>query len=414
MISRRPSIAESTVHGFQQLAPPISFKLISLSLAWYWSSAVSNTLTKSILNVFPYPITLTVLQFAFVVFWALTISSLCRSGIPSMDRLLPFSHTGIAKPSKQVFLAVAPMAVFQLSGHILSHIATSKIPVSLVHTIKGLAPLVTVLAYRFFYGVHYTPYTYVSLVPLTLGVMLACSFEFRGQLDGILCAMFATVVFVSQNIVSKKLLTNSPSEIEPKKKLDKISLMCYCSGMAFVMTFPIWFYYEGSGLIQEYFATGSLPIQAEGLETPMPMNTLAFLFFMNGTIHFGQNFLAFQILGMVSPVTYSIASLFKRVFVIIVAIIWFGQQLTGVQSWGIALTFLGLYLYDRAGDAAQFSQMMGGPKTPTFSSLGSARNSNDYRPEVSDREDVVNSVHMLHSTHVLQPNGGTNQSILVA
>jgi solute carrier family 35, member E1 len=56
---------------------------------------------------------------------------------------------------------------------------------------------------------------------------------------------------------------------------------------------------------------------------------------------------------MVSPVTYSVASLFKRVFVIIFAIVWFGNSMTAVQGFGIGLTFLGLYLYDRTSDASK-------------------------------------------------------------
>ena len=63
--------------------------------------------------------------------------------------------------------------------------------------------------------------------------------------------------------------------------------------------------------------------------------------------------MAFVLLSMVSPVTYSVASLIKRVFVIVVAIVWFGNRTTGVQAGGITLTFLGLYLYDRTSDAAK-------------------------------------------------------------
>ena len=47
------------------------------------------------------------------------------------------------------------------------------------------------------------------------------------------------------------------------------------------------------------------------------------------------------------------ASLIKRVFVIVVAIIWFGNRTTPVQALGIALTFLGLYLYDRNNDTSK-------------------------------------------------------------
>jgi solute carrier family 35 protein E1 len=54
---------------------------------------------------------------------------------------------------------------------------------------------------------------------------------------------------------------------------------------------------------------------------------------------------------MVSPVTYSVASLIKRVFVVVIAIIWFQNPTTNVQGLGIALTFFGLYLYDRTSES---------------------------------------------------------------
>ncbi|KAK9457158.1 triose-phosphate transporter family-domain-containing protein [Dipodascopsis uninucleata] len=383
----------SGTHSIQDLAPPISVRLIILSLCWYWSSAITNTLTKSILNVFPYPITLTVVQFIFVVGWAVTISILSRSALPGFSNMLPFSHKGISRPSKQILYSIGPMAVFQLSGHIFSHIATSKIPVTLVHTIKGLSPLFTVLAYRFLFGVHYSAFTYISLIPLTFGVMLACSFEFTGQFVGFISALVAAIIFVSQNIFSKKLLTNSPSsDDEPKKKFDKINILCYCSGMACIFTSPIWFYYEGAGLLREYLTTDESSV--------MPIQSLFILFFLNGTVHFAQNFLAFQILGLVSPVTYSVASLFKRVFVIIVAIFWFGQELTARQNWGIALTFLGLYLYDHLTTISSIHS----------SANHSTRNSNEIirHSEISIHDDISEK-NILHALH-----GNNNSTILVA
>jgi solute carrier family 35 protein E1 len=58
-------------------------------------------------------------------------------------------------------------------------------------------------------------------------------------------------------------------------------------------------------------------------------------------------------LSMVSPVTYSVASLIKRVFVIVFAVVWFGKPMTRVQAFGFVLTFVGLYLYDRTSDATK-------------------------------------------------------------
>ena len=69
---------------------------------------------------------------------------------------------------------------------------------------------------------------------------------------------------------------------------------------------------------------------------------------MNGTVHFAQNLIAFIILASTSPVTYSIASLIKRVAVICIAIVWFNQTVHPVQALGIAMTVGGLYMYNTA------------------------------------------------------------------
>lgn len=247
-----------------------------------------------------------------------------------------------------------PLALFQIGGHILSSTATEKIPVSLVHTIKGLSPLFTVLAYRFIYDIRYPTATYLSLVPLTLGVVLACSVEFSGNLFGVLCAFGGALIFVTQNIFSKKLFNDSAraeadgqATSTTQRKLDKLNLLCYCSGLAFILTFPIWLWTDALPL---YSAPLSLTTHVTPSPSPSSSLYLPLEFLFNGIFHFAQNMLAFVLLSLVSPVTYSVASLIKRVFVIVMAIVWFGNSTTPVQAGGIALTFLGLYLYDRTSD----------------------------------------------------------------
>jgi len=228
--------------------------------------------------------------------------------------------------------------------------ATSKIPVSLVHTIKGLSPLFTVLAYRFLFHIRYARATYLSLIPLTVGVMLACSTDFSTNFFGILCAFCAALVFVSQNIFSKKLFneaSRAESEVQSggRRKLDKLNLLCYCSGLAFLLTFPIWVFCEGYSLFADFVHDGVIALS--GKEGSLDHGALLVEFIFNGIFHFAQNILAFVLLSMISPVSYSVASLIKRVFVIVIAIVWFGSSTTPIQAFGIGLTFLGLYLYDR-------------------------------------------------------------------
>ena len=325
------------------------------------SSALTSTSSKSILNAFPKPITLTILQFAFVSGWCLFLAYLARL-FPWLRTAVPALKNGIRYPTRDVIMTTLPLALFQIGGHILSSTATEKIPVSLVHTIKGLSPLFTVLAYRFCFNVHYATATYLSLVPLTLGVVLACSVEFSGNLFGIFCAFGGALVFVTQNIFSKKLFNDAaraeadgPINSPAKQKPDKLNLLCYCSGLAFLLTFPIWLWTDALPL---YSAPLSLtPHTTNPTLSPSASIYLPLEFFFNGIFHFAQNILAFILLSMTSPVTYSVASLIKRVFVIVMAILWFGNSTTPVQAGGIALTFFGLYLYDRTSGAEKAERL---------------------------------------------------------
>ncbi|KAI3650992.1 hypothetical protein MP228_004473 [Amoeboaphelidium protococcarum] len=248
------------------------------------------------------------------------------------DRL---HKTHVLKPSMSIVRTMAPLSVFLISGHVFSSIALSNVPVSFVHTIKALSPLFTVLIFRFVWKTRYQTSIYVSLVPLTLGVMLACSSEISFNMVGLLCALASTLIFVCQNIFSKKLFK--------ERTLDKLNMLLYSNSLSFIFMCPIWFWSEGHGWFVKSDVVPDLHAAQSG--TDWSMYTVSSLFILNGLSHFMQNVFAFSILSLVSPVTYSIASLIKRIVVIVASILWFGQHVENVQICGIVLTFVGLWMY---------------------------------------------------------------------
>ncbi|KAJ7656283.1 triose-phosphate transporter family-domain-containing protein [Mycena polygramma] len=308
--------------------PASSLKFMLLCTLWYTSSALSSNTGKAILTQFRYPVTLTFVQFGFVAGYCMLF----------MSPVVRFSR--LRRPTRQIIQSTLPMGMFQVGGHIFSSLAISRIPVSTVHTIKALSPLFTVAAYALLFGVSYSSKTYVSLLPLTIGVMLACSFDMSASnLIGLFCAFGSALVFVTSNIFFKKIM---PSNAQTTShKLDKLNLLLYSSGMAFLLMIPIWVYYDLPRLL-------SLPTPAAATTEAAPAHSVWYYFFMNGTVHFAQNLIAFVILASTSPVTYSIASLIKRVWVICIAIVWFAQPIHPVQGAGILLTFGGLYMYNNA------------------------------------------------------------------
>ncbi|KAI0316018.1 triose-phosphate transporter family-domain-containing protein [Amylostereum chailletii] len=333
----RPSLPSlPPAHIPLDLPNPATVRFVLLCALWYSSSALSSNTGKSILIQFRYPITLTFVQFAFVAAYCLLF----------MSPLVPFSR--LRRPTRQILRDTLPMGLFQVGGHIFSSMAMSRIPVSTVHTIKALSPLFTVAAYALMFGVRYSAKTYISLLPLTFGVMLACSFDVSASNGiGLLCAFGSALVFVSSNIFFKKIMPTSANASQPPsapaQKLDKLNLLFYSSGMAFLFMIPIW---ASTDLPLFLAATPDhISHPAHGHSAP---HSTAFYMLMNGTVHFAQNIIAFVILASVSPVTYSIASLIKRVAVICIAIVWFAQRVHPVQAAGIALTFVGLWMYNGA------------------------------------------------------------------
>jgi solute carrier family 35 protein E1 len=127
--------------------------------------------------------------------------------------------------------------------------------------------------------------------------------------------------------------------------MDKLNLLLYSSGMAFVLMIPLWVYYDLPLFISATSNPAHITHPKEGHSTP---HSVTYYFFMNGTVHFAQNIIAFVILSSTSPVTYSIASLIKRVAVICIAIVWFNQAVHPIQALGIILAFTGLYMYNNA------------------------------------------------------------------
>lgn len=209
-------------------------------------------------------------------------------------------------------------------------------------------------AYALLFRVRYSAKTYMSLLPLTLGVMLACSFDTSASnLLGLLSAFGSAIVFVSSNIFFKKIMPSPSATVGPSTtpahKLDKLNLLFYSSGIAFLLMIPVWIYSDLPALLSPVI--GHPP-------HPSPHN-VTYYFFWNGTVHFGQNIIAFAILATTSPVTYSIASLIKRVAVILIAIAWFNQTVHPIQACGITLTFLGLWMYNNAkGDVEKGEKKM--------------------------------------------------------
>lgn len=101
-----------------------TLRFILLCALWYTSSALSSNTGKAIMLIFKFPVTLTIVQFAFISGYCLLLGS-------------PFIRLAkLRRPTPAILRSTIPVAAFQVGGHIFSSMAISRIPVSTVHTIK--------------------------------------------------------------------------------------------------------------------------------------------------------------------------------------------------------------------------------------------------------------------------------------
>ena len=334
--------------------PPIDWRIVCLCSGWYFTLIILSNSTKLILTQFPYPVTLTEAQFVFNCVYCLVFVAVLGA-VPHLRGHFPLGTFPketpkvykFVQPTRLVLLTTLPMGCFQFVGHLTLHKATSLVPVSLVHTVKALLPLATVVAYRVIFQREYPRVTYVTLTPLVLGIMITCykpkagTNDAPGYVTGLIYAFTLMLIFVLQNIFSKKRLTVDQSTALPQLlktrgdgKVDKLTILFFCLAIGFCFTLPLYL------MVEWRLATWSL-----GYLTPY----VFFLMVVNGFSHFVQLFLAFQILGLMLPINYSIANIMKRIIIILVAFVWELKHFHRHQVLGLVLTSLGLYSYDRWG-----------------------------------------------------------------
>lgn len=133
------------------------------------------------------------------------------------------------------------------------------------------------------------------------------------------------------NVFSKKLLTTTFSAISLLHLLTKCSLLIF---------------------LPFYLLTNVFNHRATGFSTPTISLSLIVLLIMDGIMSFSQNLIAFTLLSMCTPLTYSIANCSKRVAIILISFVFFStQNVTSVSLFGIFLSLFGIFCYNLAKHA---------------------------------------------------------------
>lgn len=236
---------------------------------------------------------------------------------------------------------VVQIATVYSLGFLLTNIALSVAAASLVETLKASEPVSTALLAAIFIGERYKLLTYISLVPIVAGVILSTakkedfsSFSVVG-----LVVVASNFCFSMRSILVKKLRMTYPSSAA---STSNVVLFYHISKIGFPL------------FLVAAIARGDLDCQRSAKSCLLFWwsDTRGALFFLaNGLAYSAYNTFSFLVLDRVATTTHAIFNVFRRVFNIAAAIIYFRTPIDTTGTFGIFTAVAGVCVYARSKPA---------------------------------------------------------------
>ncbi|XP_019432460.1 PREDICTED: triose phosphate/phosphate translocator, non-green plastid, chloroplastic-like [Lupinus angustifolius] len=283
---------------------------------WFIFNIYFNIYNKQVLKVYPFPLTITAIQFAL--------------GTVIVAIMWGFNLYKRPNISRAQLAAILPLAVVHTLGNLFTNMSLGKVAVSFTHTIKASEPFFSVILSAMFLGEMPTTWVVASLVPIVGGVALASATEASFNWVGFSSAMASNLTNQFRNVLSKKVM------VKKEESIDNITLFSIITVMSFLLSAPVTIFMEGVKFTPTYLQAAGLNINEVYIRS-----LLAALCF-----HAYQQ-VSYMILQRVSPVSHSVGNCVKRVVVIASSVLFFKTPVSPVNAFGTAIALAGVFLYSR-------------------------------------------------------------------
>lgn len=369
--------------------------LALLVLLWYTTSIAYSMLAKLGMQVAPdaSPLLLTFLQ--------------CLCGVVAA---IVGSRGNIAG-LRQLLVTGGPlMALIGLAHFVGSYLTAASMglgSVAITYVIKATEPLFAVALSMVFMRAKYSTQTLLSLVPLSIGLVLAVyrpspsepAAESAGPSGsgeaiislGAIAALAANVGMASRNVLGKVRMTiaqltgssTPPGGAKPREEERGPRGKKARPDMGPIVVFGVMSIWGGA------FALGMILLDMGASETliSLPMRLMqgessSVFLVSSATSHAVYTICSFIVLQSVHPASHAIITGMKHVFVIVAAALLLGNPLSAMQALGGVVAMTGVFAYNRSMSAAKTSASGSDRGSPAAAATAGAT-----PPEADDTKD---------------------------
>ncbi|EME83430.1 uncharacterized protein MYCFIDRAFT_100093, partial [Pseudocercospora fijiensis CIRAD86] len=225
------------------------------------------------------------------------------------------------------------LALFAFSFLFTVNIAVSNVSLAMVsvpfHQImRSTCPLVTILIYKLVYGREYSRTTYLTMIPLVLGVALSTVGDYYATLAGFLVTFLGVVLASVKTVATNRLMTGS-------LKLSALEVLLRMSPLAAIQC-----------LIYAYL-TGEADTFRHAYTATQFSSTFGAALFLNAIAAFLLNVVGFQANKMAGALTITVCGNVKQALTIFLGIILFHVEVGLLNAVGMFITIAGAVWYSK-------------------------------------------------------------------
>jgi solute carrier family 35 protein E1 len=330
-------------------APTVLLSTALLSV-WFASSVCSTLVNKDLMDRFPYAVTLSAVHMLSSV--VVDFAIIWYRGLHTQFR-------------RDVFINCLPVAATINAGKLMTYVSYGLVPASLTHTAKASSPVFSVLVSKVLFNQVPTVMTFLSLIPITVGVTLSALTEINWVFLGFLAAVAAALANVLNSTYTKKALHQAGAP-------DPLIFHMYTACAAVVMLLPYALLVEMPTIslwqpLDPLAGHQSLSLQTD-LAVPVTASTTLHSIpvlpkgpaavtihvfpwssmLLSLLLHYAQNISNIYFLNGVSVLTHQVAQSLKRLLNIAGAVLYFGNAVTKMNVIGMGLALLGFSMYSAA------------------------------------------------------------------